>query len=138
MDLSPELAQELKEAGLRWESELHDFFYVPDLEDRLFVISDVMATVEVLRGWPSITFNGAVEWALDYVWTEEAIWIPTETQLRHLLADALGKDGSFQLLYAQGTYRCELLLAESPLVFSAETGSDAYALALLALLRQEV
>ncbi|MCB0028074.1 MAG: hypothetical protein KDE28_09225, partial [Anaerolineales bacterium] len=79
-----ELATQLKEAGLEWQPALHDFFSVPfpDLEHRVFVLSDMTINQEVLRGWPALTFSGAMEWALDYVLTMEVVWLPTEAQLR--------------------------------------------------------
>ncbi|MGB1251842.1 MAG: hypothetical protein ACPG8W_14580 [Candidatus Promineifilaceae bacterium] len=106
------------------------------LDDRVFVIADMMAQYEILRGDPAITFNGAVEWALDYVLTYDAIWMLTEGQTRTKLQQALGENAQFILRLTQTHYECELALSEAPLVFSAATAADAYGQALLALLRQ--
>ena len=77
--LSITLAEQLKEAGLFWTPALHDFFILPerDLDEQLFVISDMMVDVEKLRNQHLITFNGAPEWAMDYVLVSEALWMPS-------------------------------------------------------------
>ena len=137
MHISPTLAKQLKQAGLKWKPTLHDFFMVPDtaLEDRVFVIADMMAQYEVLRGDPAITFNGAVEWALDYVLMYDAIWMLTEAQVRTRLQRKLGPNARFLLRLTDTGYMCEIILSEEPLIFSAPTAADAYGRALLALLR---
>ena len=140
MYISPTMAKKLKQAGLKWKPTLHDFFMVPDtaLDDRVFVIADMMAQYEVLRGDPAITFNGAVEWALDYVLTYDAIWMLTEAQIRNQLQRQLAPHANFVLRLTDTQYECEIKLAEEPLIFAAPTAADAYGLALLTLLRRRV
>lgn len=130
------LAQELKQSGLAWQPRYHDFFVIPDtaLADRAFVLTDMMASIEILKGWPAITFNGAVEWALDYVLMQDAIWLPTEAQLRDEIVDRIAPAAGLALVRDGAGYRVELTMADEPLVFHAATAADAYAHALLALL----
>lgn len=139
MTLSTPLARALKEAGLQWQPQLHDFFMIPDvgMESRHFVLADMMAQQEVLKGKNTITFNGVVEWALDFVWIHEAVWLPTESQLRELLAERIGAESSLLLRKVAGGYQCEIIVAEDPLVFGAATAVDAYAKALLAWLQRD-
>lgn len=138
--ISIDLALSLKESGLLWEPKLHDFFTIPgtSLERRLFVVSDMMIDVQQLFGRKMITFNGAVEWSLDYITIAEALWLPTETQLRESLMQSLiGK--ALPMIVLESTAKsctCELTFESQPLAFEAENASDAYARALLYLLRQ--
>lgn len=125
------LAQQLKTAGLRWHPHEHDFFIVPDreMDERVFVISDMSVLVEVLQGWPAITFNGSVEWALDYVLEMEAVWLPTTEQLIAALGQA------FTRLDRQGEqFVCEITWGKEVSPFAAATPAEACALALLAIL----
>lgn len=132
-----ELATQLKEAGLEWQPALHDFFSVPfpDLEHRVFVLSDMTINQEVLRGWPALTFSGAMEWALDYVLTMEVVWLPTEAQLRQQLI-ARSQPEEMILTYNGTGY--ELVLSEAGYRehFSAATAEEVYGQALLAVLRR--
>ena len=138
--ISLDLALQLKDAGLVWHTTLHDFFAIPDrdMHTRVFVLSDMMATMELLRGWPAVVFHGTSEWALDYLLTHEAVWLPTEGQLREKLeAELQVRNGRFHhLTCLDEGYKCELSQADRPLDFAAATASDAYGLALLHLLRQ--
>lgn len=132
-----ELATQLKEAGLEWQPALHDFFSVPfpDLEHRVFVLSDMTINQEVLRGWPALTFSGAMEWALDYVLTMEVVWLPTEAQLRQQLI-ARSQPDEMTMTYNAGGY--ELMLSEEGYRehFSADTAEEVYGQALLAVLQR--
>lgn len=139
--LSPILAMKLKGAGLVWEPKLHDFFTVPEtvLANRLFVVSDMTIDVQKLFGSEMITFNGAVEWSLDYITMTEALWVPTEAQLRNVLLDRL-RDKAPQMVTLESTpggFRCEIIFEHKPLAFEASNASDAYARALLYVLRRE-
>jgi hypothetical protein len=134
--ISVELAQRLQAAGLQWEPRLHDFFMIPDthFSDRKFVITDVQAELALYRGTPMVTFHGALEWALDHVQQQDVVWLPTETQLREALADRVD---NFTLERNPAGYTCTLVLADQTLAYTAESGGDAYAEALLFLLFQE-
>ncbi len=138
MNVSADLAQKLNLAGLEWKPTLHDFFMVPDtaVADRVFVMSDMMAGLSVLQGHHAITFNGAVEWALDFVYLLDALWVPTEAQIRTRLVNKL-TNNALTLRLTGDAYECEIRPAEAPLVFSAPTAADAYGRAMLFLLEQE-
>lgn len=131
---------QLKEAGLVWHTSVHDFFAIPDrdLDGRLFVLSDMMVTMELLRGWPAVVFHGTAEWAQDYLLTHEAVWMPTESQVREKLEEELAaRNGRFhQLLRLPDGYQCNVSLADELLEFTAVSPSDAYGQALLYLLPQ--
>lgn len=134
------LALSLKESGLVWDPKLHDFFTVPEttLERRLFVVSDMMIDVQQLFGKQMITFNGAVEWSLDYITIADAVWIPTEAQLRESLMASLYQR-ALPLIVLESTAQsctCELTFESKPLAFQADNASDAYARALLYVLGQ--
>lgn len=138
--LSLAMAQRLKEAGLTWKPALHDFFAVPgaDLDNRAFVLTDMVAFQELLQGRPVVTFHGTVEWALDYILTTDVVWLPTETQLRELLQERLlaEEQPAVTLKSMPGGYACEIRYHGRFLTFDGVTGNEAYALALLHLLRQ--
>lgn len=137
--LSLTIAQDLKEAGLKWAPKLHDLFMVPDteLDKRLFVISDVMTYVEIMQGKPAVTFHGALEWALDYVMLADILWLPHEAQLREMLEERLRSERPpiLVLISMADGYRCEIRLNNERLAFEAFGASEAYGLALLHLLR---
>jgi hypothetical protein len=82
-----ELALQLREAGLAWKPVAGDRFAIPDrgLDDEVFVLSHMTIEVHQLPDGPVIGFNGTVEWALDDVAQDEAVWLPREDQLRELL-----------------------------------------------------
>jgi hypothetical protein len=86
--ISLELARKLRDAGLRWSPASGDRFVVPNrgMDSDVFVLSDMTVEVHDLPHGPVIGFNGTVEWALDSVEAENALWLPRETQLRELLA----------------------------------------------------
>lgn len=139
MDTPIELARELKEAGFSWQPSTYDFFVIPDtgLDDHLFVLSDIMVDTDVFYGHPAFTFVGAVEWALDYVMQAEAVWVPTEAQLRARLLDYIaGKpDGYLSLESANGNTLCRLGFDGKEYSFTGESGADAYGQALLNLVK---
>src|ERR1700712_5675393 len=88
--LSRELAVALRNAGLTWTPENGDRFLVPDrdLDDLVFVLSDmVVEEVTLPDGTHVLAFNGTTEWALDALEATEAIWLPSEAQLREWLGD---------------------------------------------------
>jgi hypothetical protein len=136
--LSLKTARALRQAGLAWKPAEFDFFAVPDrgLDERVFVISDMPAAVGQILGTPTVTFEGAVEWALDYVPTGDVVWLPTEEQLRGLLAARLAAEPQFVLALSvtAGGCRCEISYGGQSLGFQAAEASEAYAAALLHVL----
>ena len=137
--ISLTLAQQLKAAGLVWRTNNYDFFAIPDreLDDRVFVLADMMAYTELVQGWPVVAFHGTAEWALDYILTREVVWMPTEEQLREALEAAL-QDAEFpatlSLARVDSGYRCHITPGTEPQAFDGPTASEAYGRALLFLL----
>jgi hypothetical protein len=129
--LGVQMAAELKEAGLNWKPAVGDRFAIPDrdLDDEMFVLSNMTIQVYNLPEGRVIGFNGTTEWALDDVEIEEAIWLPREDQLRELLG------GTFRALRRSDTgYEIDMDLLGEARTFAAATPEEAYAAALLHLL----
>lgn len=132
-------ARKLKEAGLPWIPALHDFFAVPDrgLDDRVFVISDMHAYVEIRNNVPVVTFHGVLEWSLDYLLTAEVIWMPREEQLRLALMQRLLAEQQPALTlssHPDGSV-CAINFKGQSLSFKAKEASEACAAALLHILK---
>lgn len=85
-----DLARRLRAAGLDWEPTSGDRFIVPDreMDEDVFVISDMTVEVHDFPTGRVIGFNGTVEWALDSIAQREVVWLPRESQLRERLGDA--------------------------------------------------
>jgi hypothetical protein len=130
--ISITLARQLRDGGLIWRPSWGDQFHIPDrnLDDRAFVIADLSIDITTLvDGIGAITFNGAVEWSLDYILTQDVVWLPSETQLR----DALGP--AFDALRTTDTgFRCDIVTPDGTLGFEAANAVDAYGLAMLHVL----
>lgn len=86
--ITTELASRLRAAGVAWTPANGDRFVIPDreLDDQVFVISDMVIESHDVPGGRVIRFNGTTEWALDSIPVELVLWLPREDQLRHLLA----------------------------------------------------
>ena len=84
------IARQLRDAGLSWTPERGDRFVVADrdMDDEVFVLSDMTIELHHYPGGPVIGFNGTTEWALDSVEQQDALWVPAEPQLRELLGAA--------------------------------------------------
>ncbi|WP_433827202.1 pilus assembly protein CpaE [Actinoplanes sp. CA-015351] len=125
------LARRLSDAGLVWKPRLGDRFTVPDrdLDDEVFVLSNMTIQVHDRPDGPIIGFNGTTEWALDDVDLDEAIWLPREDQLRELLG------GTFRELRREtGDYSVRVGVLGEDRVFTAASADEAYASALIFLL----
>lgn len=139
--LSLDTAQRLKAAGLIWSPQLYDFFFVPmpDLDERVFVISDMSVIVEEMGLEQAITFNGAAEWALDYLVVAEVVWMPTESQLRDILEKRLVEANvpqpALTLSTTRDGYACEIQTEAGARRFEAFGAGEAYAEALLHILK---
>jgi hypothetical protein len=131
-------AMDLKASGLTWMPKDLDFFAIPDrqMDERVFVISDMLVTVDIMQGLQVVAFQGASEWALDSLVTTDAVWLPREDQLRLALEAALLATGRPELRLAASLngYRCDMLHEGQLLAFEAKDASEAYAAALLHLL----
>ena len=131
--LTRELAERLRDAGIGWTPASGDRFVIPDrdLDDQVFVVSEMTIEVHDILGERLVRFNGTTEWALDSVAQEEALWLPSEAQLRELLR------GAFRSLRRLADiYEVEIVVAGEPHVFEHPEPADAYALAVLELQRR--
>jgi hypothetical protein len=130
--LSLDLALALRDAGLRWTPRPGDRFVLPHrgMDEEVFVLSDMTVEVHEFPTGRIIGFNGVTEWALDSVEQSEAVWLPAEHQMRNLLG------GMFRsLVSASGGYAVTVRLPGGDQEFTADEADDAYATALLAVLR---
>ncbi len=87
--MSVHLARALREAGVDWAPVNGDRFVVEDrdLDDTVFVLSDMVIEVRETPTGPLLAFNGTTEWALDSLEADAAVWLPREDQMRELLGD---------------------------------------------------
>jgi hypothetical protein len=136
--ISLNLARQLKAAGLVWQATTNDFFAIPDrdMDDRLFVLSDIQARLDIFRGWPVVTFHGTAEWALDYILTSEVVWLPREEQLREELLSHLSQEAGVELflILKKNLYTCSLSWQGKLQQTTAPSAADAYGMALLQIL----
>ncbi|SEF14116.1 pilus assembly protein CpaE [Jiangella alba] len=129
--ISVELARKLREAGLRWEPRPGDRFVIADrgMDDEVFVVSHMVVDVhEFPSGGRVLGFNGTVEWALDSVEQEAALWLPSEERLRELLGGAFTG-----LRRADDGYRLTLDVGGRRVEVDDERAEEAYGKALLYL-----
>lgn len=131
--ISTDLARTLREVGLVWHPRSGDTFQLdePEFDADVFTVSEM--TIEP-REYPTgkiLSFNGTTEWALDSVALEDALWLPREDQLRELLRS------TFRSLRRRAdTHEVQISVGEETLVFEHPEPADAYALAVLELLRR--
>lgn len=87
--ITRELAEQLRRLGAAWTPASGDRFIIPDrdLDDQVFVISEMTIEAADVPGGRVIKFNGTTEWALDSIAAEAVLWLPREDQLRNLLGD---------------------------------------------------
>jgi hypothetical protein len=132
--ISRSLAIRLRDAGLEWAPQPHDLFAIPDrdLDDRLFVVADLSTEITEIAGLRTITFNGVVEWSLDWILSEDVVWMPSEAQLREQVGASL-----VALERMAAGYRCTVEMGSQLRRFDAADAADAYATALLELLEAQ-
>lgn len=128
--ISHDLARALALAGLRWRPVPGDRFAIEadELADAVFTVSDMTIEVHEHPNGTLLGFNGTTEWALDSVTLDQALWYPSEGQLRTLLGGAFrslrrtaGPDACFEV---------EIVLDGEPAVVTHAVAAEAYALAL--------
>lgn len=126
--LSLDLALQLRDAGLAWTPAQGDRFVVPgrEMDEEVFVLSDVTVEIHQLPSGPVVGFNGTTEWALDSLDLDQVLWLPREDQLRSLLGPG------FRRLQASDDGWEVVMQADRS--FSRADAEDAYAVALLDLL----
>ncbi len=136
--ISVELARQLRAAGLRWTPRSGDRFIVADrgMDDDVFVLSEMTIDTHQDPSGVVLRFNGTTEWALDSLAQEDALWLPSEEQLRTALGGAFRRlehqDGLFRVVVAGGGDTATD--AERAVAADGEA-AEAYGLALLDLLR---
>lgn len=130
--ITVDLARQLAAGGVLWEPRPGDRFTIdrPNVVGEVFWISELTIDVHTFYGQPLLGFNGTVEWALDAVTLDAALWLPREDQLRELLGDRfLGlsrQDGKWSVALAQQP--------QVPVEFVNADAECAYAEALLSIL----
>ena len=103
-----ELARALRRDGLTWSPARGDRFVVPDrdMDDEVFVVSDLTVEVREVPSGLVLGFNGTTEWALDSLRTEQVLWLPREDQLRELLGPRFRRleagDDGWRVVVAEG------------------------------------
>jgi hypothetical protein len=87
--ITRDLAQRLRDAGLRWTPAPGDRFIVPDrdMDDDVFIVSTMTIEAPMSPTGRVIRFNGTTEWALDSIEERNVLWLPREEQLRELLGE---------------------------------------------------
>lgn len=87
--ISLDRARDLRAAGIPWTPRSGDQFMIPDrdLDDEVFVISEMTIEAENLPTGQIVKFNGTTEWALDSISTDDVLWLPREDQLREFLGE---------------------------------------------------
>jgi hypothetical protein len=129
--ISTPLARALRDSGLVWHPAAGDAFRIDlvEVDDEVFYLSDMTVEAHSLITGTELGFNGTTEWALDSVAIEDALWLPSETQLRVALGSA------FRALTASDRrVRIEVLIDGDAATFESDLAEDAYARALIALL----
>lgn len=134
--ISVDLAQELALAGLRWNPAPGDSFTLvaEELSGDVFTISEM--TIEA-REYPTGTilgFNGTTEWALDSVTLDEALWLPSEAQMRELLGNTFMSLRRNNAGTGEPTYCVDMLFQGEAREFESAHAADAYGLALHSLI----
>lgn len=111
IDPARRLQDALARAGVTWQPSAGDRFVVPDrdLDDAVFVVSEMTIEVEDAIGGALVKFNGTTEWALDSIEAADVVWVPWEHQLRELLGERFvslealdGPAGGFAVTLADG------------------------------------
>ena len=132
-------AQRLKHAGLQWWPAERDFFAIPDhqMDNQIFVVSQLTALVQLIKGQPAITFHGTSEWALDFVLLTDTLWLPSESQLREAIMFLIGPHAPLRLDRTEAGYRCQIAHGEHMREFAANGAENTYAEALIYLLEAQ-
>lgn len=130
--LSVESARALVRAGLFWEPNPGDRFVVEvdELAGEVFWVSQMTIAVQQTPTGRVLGFNGVTEWALDSVALDQALWLPSEGQLREQLGDRF-----VGLTRADDRFTVAMLHDGGIVHFEADDAEDAFAAALLVLLR---
>jgi len=133
--ISVDLATALRDAGLAWQPRTGDRFMLTagTFDGEVFTLSDMVVEAHEASAGAVLAFNGTTEWALDSTDAQDALWLPREDQLRELLGSSFRN-----LARDDGGYGVTVMLpgAAGPTRYPAASPADAYARALLDLVRQ--
>ena len=129
--ISTPLARALRDSGLVWHPAAGDAFRIDlvEVDDEIFYLSDMTVEAHTMVTGTELGFNGTTEWALDSVAIEDALWLPSETQLRVAIGSAFRG-----LAASDGGVRVDAVIDGDAATFEANLAEDAYARALIALL----
>jgi hypothetical protein len=76
------------------------------MDEDVFVLADMTVEVHDFPQGRVIGFNGVTEWALDSIEQDQALWLPSEGQLRELLGGLFSRleraAGSWTVTYVMG------------------------------------
>ncbi len=101
-----------------------------DMDDEVFVLSDMTVELQDFPTGPVIGFNGTTEWALDSLDQSDALWLPAEDQLRERLGDAFNR-----LERAGQAYVVTVIVDGEQRVTRSPDPAESYGLALLEMLQ---
>jgi hypothetical protein len=129
--ISTALARALRDSGLVWHPLAGDAFRIDlvEADAEVFILSDMTVEAHEFSTGTVLGFNGTTEWALDSVALDDALWLPSETQLRELLRGAF-----LRLELASTGFAVAAVIQGVEQNFVAAAAEDAYARALLALI----
>jgi hypothetical protein len=129
--ISIALARALRDSGLVWHPTVGDAFCIDRIEADVdvFYLSDLTVEAHEFSTGTVLGFNGTTEWALDSVAIEDALWLPSETQLRDLLGAAF-----IRLDAAVSGFLVVATIDGSEREFRDAVAPDAYARAVIDLL----
>lgn len=123
-------ARALASTGLTWDPARGDRFVIADrdMDDDVFVLSDMTIETHDYRTGRVIGFNGTTEWALDSVDADDVLWLPGEGSMRALLGPAFVRLESAGL----AGWSVTVVVTEGGETTVTDTDAEeAYALALL-------
>ena len=112
--ITRELAERLLQSAPRWQPTSGDRFIIPDreMDETVFVISEMTIESEDVPGGQIIKFNGTTEWALDSLPQEAVLWLPREDQLRSMLGQAFDRlealEGGFAVVLTDGSRHIDI------------------------------
>ena len=126
-------ARALRDAGLQWRPQRGDRFVLPslDLDGQVFTLSEMTIEAHHYETGTILGFNGTTEWALDSVAQEDALWLPSEEQLRCRLGATFVSLAAIEPRRYAVTTRTG---AGMTTTYRADEAADAYAMALLDLI----
>jgi hypothetical protein len=125
------VARRLRDLGLVWTPASGDRFVVVDrdMDTEVFVLSEMTIEVHNFPQGPVIGFNGTTEWALDSVDHDNAVWLPSETQLRERLGATFRR-----LSRGEQGWRVDIEVNGHPYRAEDASAEQAYGLALVHLI----